>query len=150
MRLSRLWLAATMILAAIQMAQAGPGEQKVMAQARADCASFENGKLATTRMANPRIDVTGDGVLNTIIDSRQFKCSSSASLYCGTGGCSIWVIVDEKPHSFLAKAWEVAQMNGKPVLLLAVHGSECGGTNLRRCVRAEVWSEGAFHSVADK
>ncbi len=48
---------------------------------------------------------------------------------------------------FHAEGWRVITWDSLPILLLAVHGSECGGTNLRRCFRAVVWSEGAFRSI---
>ncbi len=136
-------------MAVATMAAAETAEQKVMEQARKDCSSFENGVLTTTRKAIPRIDLTGDGVPDTIIDAHEFRCSTAASMYCGTGGCSLWVIVGDKSYAYLAKGWKVVEWANLKVLLLEVHGSECGGTNLRKCVRAEVWSEGGFYSVSN-
>jgi hypothetical protein len=137
----------TMIVTA---AAAETAEQKVMDEARKDCSSFENGVLATTRKAIPRIDLTGDGIPDTIIDSHEFRCSTSASMYCGTGGCSLWVIVGDTSYPYMAKGWKIVEWANSKILLLEVHGSECGGTNLRKCIRAEVWSDGGFYSVGDR
>ena len=124
--------------------------QRVMEQASKECKSFEDGVMTATGKETQRIDVTGDGVPDTIIDSFEFRCSPAASMFCGTGGCQLWIIVGEEIHEFRSKGWDVVKWANLTVLLLQVHGSECGGTNLRSCVRAEVWSDGDFYSVGDK
>lgn len=141
-------LSAVLILAG-QPVLASDAGQRVIDQARADCRAFENGVLEGMEQAIAFADLTGDGKPEEIIDARRFSCSSAASLFCGTGGCSITVIVDERAVTFLAKDWKVITWSGQPILLLAIHGSDCGGTNLRRCFRALVWSEGDFRSVGE-
>ncbi|WP_420348808.1 hypothetical protein [Pelagibius sp.] len=121
--------------------------EDVIAQARADCRSFEGGTLTLGENAIVPADLTGDGEPEEIVDSRAFTCSSAASLFCGTGGCTVTVVVDGAASAFLAKAWRIVDWNGQPILLLAVHGSDCGGTNLRRCYEAVVWSEDGFRSL---
>lgn len=123
---------------------------KIIAQSRGECRSFEGGVLELTKQAVTRADVSGDGQPDEIIDSSRFSCSSAASLFCGSGGCAVTIIVNDKPTEFLAKGWKIIKWDGQPILLLAVHGSECGGSNLRRCYRAVVWSDGKFQSVARK
>lgn len=143
------WVGVIMLVAAVLTgnARAETAEQKVFEAARADCKAFENGVFATTRKAIPRIDLTGDGKPDTIIDSVDFRCSTAGTLWCGTGGCALTIIVDGTAHDFLAKGWKVVDWGRFKVLLLQVHGSECGGTNLLTCVRAVVWSDGAFRTV---
>jgi len=119
----------------------------VIAQARADCRSFENGTLTVAENAIVQADLTGDGRPEEIVDSREFTCSSAASLFCGTGGCTVTVVAEGVARTFLAKAWRIVDWGSQPILLLAVHGSDCGGTNLRRCFEAVVWSEGGFRSL---
>lgn len=121
--------------------------EPIIAQARADCRSFENGTLTLGENAIVQADLTGDGLPEEIVDSREFTCSSAASLFCGTGGCTVTVVAEGVARAFLAKAWRIVDWNGQPILLLAVHGSDCGGTNLRRCYEAVVWSEGRFRSL---
>lgn len=142
-------LVATLVLA---LALPGPSfaadsAEAVIEAARGECRSLENGVLEVQDGAVTRIDVSGDGEPDAIVDSARFSCSSSASFFCGTGGCAVTVVVDGKATDFLAKGWTVVDWNDAPVLLLAVHGNACGGTNLRRCVIAFVWSEDAFRSV---
>jgi hypothetical protein len=123
--------------------------KKVIERAEQDCKGYQDGKLIMTKKAWPRIDLTGDGNPDVIVDARRFRCSTAATLWCGTGGCPITVITDGRAHEFLAKGWKVVDWSNLRILLLEVHGSECGGTNLRNCVRAVVWSEGAFRSVGE-
>lgn len=133
------------------LATAGAGASDtgdaIIQQARQDCQSFENGVLEITDNPISRVDLTGDGQPDELVDSRAFSCSSAASLFCGTGGCSLTAIVGGSTTEFQAKGWRIVDWDRQPILLLAVHGSECGGTNLRRCYNAMVWSESAFRSV---
>ncbi len=145
--LKRLGLILLLGLTSAGGVRAETAEQKVFAAARADCKAFENGVFSTTKKAIPRIDLTGNGIPDAIIDSLQFRCSTAGTLWCGTGGCEITIIVDGIPHKFLAKGWKVVDWTSFKVLLLQVHGSQCGGTNLLTCVRAVVWSDGAFRTV---
>jgi hypothetical protein len=143
------------VLASVFMIMAAPAiasdaANKVVDQARKDCKSFENGILKTTKQTITLTDLTGDGRPEEIVDASQFSCSTAASLFCGTGGCSITIIVNGKPFDFLAKGWKIVKWSDRPILLFAIHGSACGGTNLRRCYQAVVWSEGGFRSIGGR
>lgn len=140
-------VAALTLVSTTLPASASEAASQVIDQARRDCRLFENGVLETTPQAIAFADLTGDAKPEEIVDASQFSCSTAASLFCGTGGCTITVIVDGTATEFLAKGWKVVDWSGQPILLLAVHGSACGGTNLRRCFKALVWSEGDFRSV---
>ena len=118
----------------------------VIDEARQQCQGFEQGVFETTDDVLAQVDISGDGNPDTLVDGHGFRCSSG-SLYCGTGGCPLTVVVDGTRTDLLAKAWQVIDWSSQPVLLLQVHGSGCGGTNLRSCVEALVWSEGALRSV---
>lgn len=45
---------------------------------------------------------------------------------------------------------KIIKWNNQPVILLAVHGSVCNGSGVRKCYQAYVWSEGALRSVGEK
>jgi hypothetical protein len=122
-----------------------PAVTSVLDAAQNECRSFENGTLEVGENTVVEVDLTGDGKINYLVDASEMTCSTAASLFCGTGGCALTAVVDGKPHEFLAKGWRVIKMYDFPVLLLAVHGSECGGSGLRRCIKALTWSEGGFH-----
>jgi len=120
---------------------------ETLAAGRAACAAVEGGTFSLAPDAVSETDLSGDGTSDTVIDEAGFRCSSAVSLYCGTGGCMVHVFVyEERVQSRVAKGWKVIDWPPLRVLLLALHGTECGGTNLRGCVEALVWSDGALHS----
>lgn len=134
------------LLLAPAAALAGPAED-VLAQAAADCAAFENGQFTADPEAVQDIDLTGDGLAETIIDAGRFHCSSAASLYGGSGGTWLTVIAGGEARQFLAEAWGVTDFAGRKVLLLYHNGVDCGGIGVDPCVEALVWGRGRFMSV---
>ena len=146
MKLFHIGLCTALLLAMATPSWASEAAEAVVDQARQDCSDFEDGVLQTTDELLTLIDVTGDGEPDEVVDAHGFHCSTG-SLFCGTGGCPLTVIVDDAPTEFLAKAWTVIEWGEQPILLMEVHGSECGGTNLRTCFEAVVWSEDGFRTV---
>ena len=138
-------LSASIVLLCISTTVIGGAQLTIATQivqkAKSECTSFEGGKFNATEQAITLHDFTGDGRPEEIVDASQFSCSSSASMWGGTGGMSLWVLVDGKTHEFLAHKWRVVDMDGQKVLLLAVHSSECSDT-IGPCYRALVWSDG--------
>lgn len=127
-------------------ARASEATEKILNEARAECKSFENGELTIDMsFAVSEVDVTGDGKLDEIVDSTAFTCSSAASLFCGTGGCALDVIVDGKTFDFLAKAWSVRAGKTQPELAIEVHWSECDYNSY--CFEKLVWDGAEFKSL---
>ena len=114
---------------------------EIVQRAKSECADFEGGTFESTEQTITLHDLTGDGRPEEIIDASQFACSSSASMWGGSGGTFLWVLVDGKAYEFLAHKWQVVDIDGQKVLLLAVHSSECSDT-VGPCYRALVWSDG--------
>ena len=129
---------------------AGPVDT-VIAGIRAECAAIDNGVLTVETGAVRSMDLTGDGKQDAVIDGQDLSCSSSRTLFCGgTGGCRLFLMAGGTVTEEMSKGWTLARLGQMPVVLLQVHGSECGGTNLRRCVKALVWSDGAFRAAGDQ
>ncbi len=118
-----------------------PLASEIVQKAERECAAFEDGEFSSTEHAITLHDFTGDGRPEEVVDASQFSCSTAASLWGGSGGAYLWVIVDGKEHEFLAHKWQVVDVDGQNVLLLAVHSSECSDT-VGPCYRALVWSDG--------
>ena len=114
---------------------------EIVQKAKSECASFEGGKFNATEQTITLHDFTGDGRPEEIVDASQFSCSTAASMWSGSGGTYLWVIVHGKTYEFLAHKWRVVDMDGQKVLLLAVHSSECSDT-IGPCYRALVWDNG--------
>jgi len=114
---------------------------EIVQKAKSECSSFEGGKFNATEQTITLHDFTGDGRPEEVVDASQFSCSTSASMWGGSGGTLLWVLVDGKAYEFLAHRWRVVDMDGQEVLLLAVHSSECSDM-IGPCYRALVWSDG--------
>ena len=114
---------------------------EIVQKAKSECTSFEGGKFNATEQTITLHDFTGDGRPEEVVDASQFSCSTSASMWGGSGGTLLWVLVDGKAYEFLAHRWRVVDMDGQEVLLLAVHSSECSDM-IGPCYRALVWSDG--------
>ena len=122
----------------ITAALASETAEQIVDRARKECNAIRNGEFHASDKAISRMDLTGDGREEEIVDASQFSCSTAAQPFCGTGGCPLTVIVDEKPYRFLAHGWKVVDWHQNRILLLAVYFSECGDT-VEPCYRAMVW-----------
>lgn len=118
-------------------------------QAKAECTAFENGELALEEGALVQVDLTGNGVLDWVVDTLHMQCSSAASLFCGTGGCQLNLIVAEITTDAQSKGWDVIDFGPNRVVLMDVHGSMCDGINPTPCVAALSWDPEAlqFRSI---
>ena len=118
-----------------------PIAREIIQKAKSECVELDDGKFNATEQAITLHDFTGDGRPEEIVDASQFSCSTAASMWGGSGGTYLWVIVYGKTYEFLAHKWRVVDVDGQKVLLLAVHSSECSDT-IGPCYRALVWDNG--------
>lgn len=114
---------------------------RIIDQGRLAC-SKEKGQFNAASDAVMTFDLNGDGKPDEIVDEGKFACSTAASLYCGTGGCGLHIIVDGKDYNYLSQVWSVASLGEAKIILLGVHWSECKYKN--PCVRGLVWRDGKF------
>lgn len=138
------------VLALLAAPAAAQTADAFLAQAKADCASLDNGAFTAAPDAVQQIDLTGDGQPGTLVDTAKFQCSTSASYWGGTGGTWLAIFVGGQQIDFWAHGWQVVPWNGLPVLMLWHNGTDCGGAGADPCVQALVWSEyqGRFMTVA--
>jgi len=120
---------------------------RLIDEARQNCAALDNGELGYQPGTIRLIDLNGDGVDDEIIDESTYSCTSSRTLFCGTGGCGLKVIVGDRILERLVKQWQTLEWDGDRLLLLQLHGAECGGSGLERCYEAVSWGDGDFRSV---
>ena len=123
--------------------------EKILTEAKADCASLDDGVFDAPVGTITDVDLTGDGKPEQVVDAAKFTCSTSASYWGGTGGSQLSLIVAGKRLDYFAQEWKVIEWNKAPVLLLWLNGGECGGAGADSCVEALVWSDfnKAFMSV---
>lgn len=145
MRLTALAFAATFFpLAALADVDA------ILAEGAKACAEQDGGTFASEGAVKD-VDLTGDGKADTVVDEALFTCSTSASLFNGgTGGSMVHFIVDGSETSRLVQGWDTAQWAGATIILLALHGSECGVAGVDPCFEAMTWGANSFASVRPK
>lgn len=137
----------TTALTIILMAHPANGSEtanRVIEIAKKSC-TLEKGKFTASELAKTSIDLNFDGKPDEIIDESKFSCSTASSLYCGTGGCMLHFIVDDKDYKHLTKEWAIAELGTSKVLIIGIHWSECNYKN--PCMRAVTWREGRFRSL---
>lgn len=141
------------VAAAVALASpAAGGSPSVLARqlverARQTCAGFEHRRFSGGERAIAEVDLTGDGMPEEIVDESAYRCSTAASLYCGSGGCMVRIVAHGKVFERLAKAWRIVEWGKSRIVLFALHGTACAGSGFQPCYEAVVWGGGHFLSV---
>jgi hypothetical protein len=120
--------------------------ETILADGAAMCAEQDNG-LFSSEGAVRSLDVTGDGQPETLVDTALFTCTTAASLFGGSGGSMIHVIVGDVQSDYLVQGYELLNWGGRTILLLALHGTNCNGIGADPCFEALVWNGDRFMSV---
>ena len=76
-----------------------------------------------------------------LVDESQYACSSAASLYCGTGGCMLNLVVNGETMAWQVTGWRLIDWGPDRILLIGRDGGWCGGAGAEVCYEALVWSE---------
>ena len=140
-------LAAIMLSASSALALSLEAQQ-LIDRAAADCQSFENGEFDQGNAVTEIELLSQFGTVNAeLVDESQYACSSAASLYCGTGGCMLNLIVDGETKAWQATGWRLIDWGPDRILLIGRDGSWCGGAGAEVCYEALVWSNGKILTV---
>lgn len=122
-----------------------PGVQTALRYANEECDSQQGGEVTFAPNTVRRIDLTGDGREDYIVDFQDAKCGDRETTYCGTGGCVMKILVTLPDGS-------VREVFGGHVLRYGImapavkrgaartvrfdlHGSFCGGFGAQTCVK---------------
>jgi hypothetical protein len=140
----RFWILALLVVSAGQL-RAQTTEQEVIEAARQSCAEMDSGEFSAPDDAVKRVDLDGDGTKDVLVDEGKFACSTSATLFSPSGGAQLHAIVGDDHDVWMAQAWRLVDWGEDTILLMAQHGSQCGGYGYQHCYEAIVWSdEGAM------
>ena len=90
-----------------------PIATEIIQKAKSECVELDDGKFNATEQAITLHDFTGDGRPEEVVDASQFSCSTAVSMWGGSGGTYLWVIVDGKTYEFLAHKWRVVDVDGQ-------------------------------------
>ena len=125
-----------------------PEVKQLIDRAAADCRSFENGEFDAGDAVSAVELRSQFGVVGAkLVDESQYACSSAASLYCGTGGCMLNLVIDGTVRAWQATGWQLIDWGPDRILLIGRDGGWCGGAGAEVCYEAIVWSNGKILTV---
>lgn len=113
------------------------------------CTQEEKGRLQIPSTAIEKIDLTGNGKLDTVFHVGRVRCNGTSSYFSGSGGSATYLIVNDKVTKFQARGFAVSYALGEgyPIIILAMHGSSCDSYGATNCVLATVWGNDRFEVV---
>jgi hypothetical protein len=121
-------------------------EAEVLAEAEAQCLGMGGGTFAPGP-AVKRSDLTGDGQPEVLIDWAGFDCAQARSAFTGTGGSPLTVLVGDQRFDMMSKGWRLIEVPAGQVLLMQVHGTDCGGIGADPCFEAAIWNGERFMTL---
>jgi hypothetical protein len=141
--------------------EAYPSEvRKSLRYANEECARDGGGKATFAPDTVRKLDLTGDGRDDYIVDFRDTECAGSQAVYCGTGGCTMEILVtlpSGKVRSVFNDRVRVIEIldgqgpsAGPRTIRLALHGSYCGGHGNPSCYKERRITAKPFKFVEPK
>jgi hypothetical protein len=133
-----------------------PEVRKSLRYANEECAREGSGKVTFAPDTVQKLDLTGDGRDDYIVDFRDTECAGSQAVYCGTGGCTMDILVT-LPNGKIrtvfgdrVRAIEISEGEGPRTIRFALHGSHCGGHGNPSCYKEHRITATPFKFVEPK
>lgn len=130
-----------------------PGVQQALRYANEECTSQDGGEVSFAPDTVRRIDLTGDGRDDYIVDFSDTKCGDRETTYCGTGGCVMNILVT-LPDGSVRKVFDghvrsykimpPRNARGAARIRFDLHGSFCGGFGPQACVKQKAITASPF------
>jgi hypothetical protein len=127
------------VLCAATLSGAAAGEAKypaavdaVLEEARKSCVDAGGKNLKLGPKIVRKLDLTGDGRADYIIDLQEAECDEARHIYCGTGGCELVILVAKRDGSFVTvfedtvRGYSILPGRGARSIRFRLHGGFCG------------------------
>jgi len=131
-----------------------PSVQKVLRDAVEECESQDGGAVTFAPDTVRKVDLTGDGRDDYIVDFRDTKCGERETTYCGTGGCVMNILVTLPDGSVrpvfdgYVRSYKILAPSMKRGAARSIrfdlHGSYCGGFGAQACVKEKAITAAPF------
>ena len=142
------WAVMGFLMSGIPAHAISPQAQDLVDRAADDCSNLENGEFdAGDAVTEIELRSQFGTVFAEIVDESEYACSSAASLYCGTGGCMLNLIVENEVRAWQATGWKLVEWGQDRILRIGRDGGWCGGAGAEVCYEALVWSNGRILTV---
>lgn len=130
---------------------------EILAQARAECRAdvmagdpdAPEPELDVRPAAVTWLDLDGDHEKDdAIVDFNEVMCSLNYSLWHGSGGSLIHLVLDDAASAtWTGGRWQVMTFGRTPLVLIGRHGGYCDGYGAQPCVQAIAITDGGFSTV---
>ncbi|MGC0395267.1 MULTISPECIES: hypothetical protein [Bradyrhizobium] len=124
-----------------------PGVQTALRYANEECDAQEGGKVTFAPNTVRKIDLTGDGREDYIVDFQDTKCGDRETTYCGTGGCVMKILVtlpdgsEREVFGGYVRSYKIMappmKRGAARTIRFDLHGSFCGGFGAQACWKAK-------------
>jgi hypothetical protein len=107
--------------------------------ARKECAGIEGGELRVDPQAYQKLDLTGDGRDDYLLDYSFIKCSTAEGYFSGTGGSPLVIFVAKRDDSYVkvfegpVRSYTIAKGRGPRTITFDLHGGFCGKHGAEAC-----------------
>jgi hypothetical protein len=109
------------------------------------CHEADDGKVTFAPNTVRAVDLTGDGRQDFIVSLQDAKCSTFASVFCGTGGCPLDIYValpDGNYRSVFSdqvRGYKILPAKGKgpSTIRFSMHGGFCGTYGAAECTKQQ-------------
>jgi len=122
----------------------------VLAEARTACTEEDGKRVKFGPQTVRKLDLTGDGRADFIVDLKHARCDGRETTFCGTGGCDFAIVVAKQDGSFArvffqrVLAYRIEGGSGARTFRFDLHGSRCGKAGADPCVKRQRISGEAF------
>lgn len=140
--------------AATKLALAQPPYPRAVQQAldsgRKECLGQGGARLTYKRGIVRKIDLTGDGRDDYLVDFRAGFCAERLYMFNGTGGWDLDIFVARPrgglTHVFSGRVrdYDISPGPGPRTMMFRLHGGYCGLAGAEQCVKRRKMSERAF------
>ena len=116
-----------------------PEVQAVLDWSRRECRDQGGSDIVLPKDAVRKIDLTGDKRDDYIVSMDEVECAGSQSVFCGTGGCNLTILVALKNGTYRTvfddrvRSFEISKGPGARTIRFDLHGSYCGGFGAQPC-----------------
>lgn len=123
-----------------------PEVRKALAGASERCTGDGGGKVTFGPQTVRKLDLTGDGRDDYVLDFHDTECADRPVAYCGTGGCDMDILVtlpngkirtvfSDRVRNIEIPPAEAPAGKGARTIRFALHGSYCGGHGNPSCTK---------------
>jgi hypothetical protein len=146
-------LTITCLLTAASLAeedQYPPEVRAVLDEAREYCSSQGGRRLELDRNAVRKVELTGQGRGDFVIDLTYTTCVDAEYAFCGSGGCDLTIVVAKRSGGYArvfsqqVNGYDVLGRRGARTIRFHLHGGFCGKSGSQGCVKRQRISEKPF------